>query len=113
MAEAAVVGVQDDLTGQAVTAFVALKHDSNSNSSNDEEKDDGIRRALIMQVRKSIGPFAAPRRVYVVPDLPKTRSGKIMRRVLRKILAGEVEGMGDVSTVSINEWILLNYRTMA
>ena len=53
-----------------------------------------------MQVRKSIGPFAAPRRIYIVPDLPKTRSGKIMRRVLRKILEGQVDGMGDVSTVS-------------
>ena len=65
-----------------------------------DNDNDGITKALIMQVRKSIGPFAAPRRIYTVPDLPKTRSGKIMRRVLRKILAGEVDGMGDVSTVS-------------
>lgn len=52
-----------------------------------------------MQVRKSIGPFAAPKAIYVVPDLPKTRSGKIMRRILRKILAGEEDQLGDITTV--------------
>lgn len=54
-----------------------------------------------MQVRKSIGPFAAPKAVFVVDDLPKTRSGKIMRRILRKILSGEEDSLGDTSTVSI------------
>lgn len=53
-----------------------------------------------MQVRKSIGPFAAPKAVFVVDDLPKTRSGKIMRRILRKILSGEEDSLGDTSTVS-------------
>lgn len=53
-----------------------------------------------MQVRKSIGPFAAPKAVFVVDDLPKTRSGKIMRRVLRKILSGEEDSLGDTSTLS-------------
>jgi hypothetical protein len=53
-----------------------------------------------LQVRKSIGPFAAPKAVFTVPDLPKTRSGKIMRRILRKILAGEEDQLGDTSTVS-------------
>jgi acetyl-CoA synthetase len=53
-----------------------------------------------MQVRKSIGPFAAPKSVYVVSDLPKTRSGKIMRRILRKILSGEEDQLGDTSTLS-------------
>lgn len=53
-----------------------------------------------MQVRKSIGPFAAPKAVFVVEDLPKTRSGKIMRRILRKILSGEEDSLGDISTVS-------------
>jgi acetyl-CoA synthetase len=53
-----------------------------------------------MQVRKSIGPFAAPKAVYVVEDLPKTRSGKIMRRILRKILSGEEDSLGDTSTLS-------------
>jgi acetyl-CoA synthetase len=103
VAEAAVVGVQDELTGQAVNAFVALK-DTN-------ESVDAVRKELIMQVRRSIGPFAAPKTVYVVPDLPKTRSGKIMRRILRKILAGEEDQLGDITTLadpSIVEKIIAN-----
>ncbi|PNY26997.1 Acetyl-coenzyme A synthetase [Tolypocladium capitatum] len=92
VAEAAVVGVSDELTGQAVNAFVAVK-DGN-------EIDDALRKEFIMQVRKSIGPFAAPKVIYVVPDLPKTRSGKIMRRILRKILAGEEDQLGDITTLS-------------
>lgn len=93
VAEAAVVGINDELTGQAVNAFVALKE---GNETNDE-----VRKDLIMQVRKSIGPFASPKSVFVVEDLPKTRSGKIMRRILRKILSGEEDSLGDISTVSI------------
>ncbi|GAB0144369.1 Acetyl-coenzyme A synthetase [Epichloe bromicola] len=92
IAEAAVVGVADELTGQAVNAFVAIK-DGN-------EISDTLRKEFIMQVRKSIGPFAAPKAIHVVPDLPKTRSGKIMRRILRKILAGEEDQLGDISTLS-------------
>ena len=92
VAEAAVVGVADELTGQAVNAFVSIKDGNDVN--------DGLRKDLILQVRKSIGPFAAPKAIHVVPDLPKTRSGKIMRRVLRKILAGEEDQLGDTSTVS-------------
>lgn len=64
------------------------------------ESNDQIRKDLVSQVRKSIGPFAAPRAVFVVDDLPKTRSGKIMRRILRKILSGEEDSLGDISTVS-------------
>ncbi|QUC23835.1 uncharacterized protein UV8b_08076 [Ustilaginoidea virens] len=92
VAEAAVVGVADELTGQAVNAFVAVK-DGN-------EINDALRKEFIMQVRKSIGPFAAPKAIHVVPDLPKTRSGKIMRRILRKILAGEEDQLGDITTLS-------------
>lgn len=91
MAEAAVVGVADELTGQAVNAFVSLKQPSDAS--------DALRKEFIMQVRRSIGPFAAPKAVFIVPDLPKTRSGKIMRRVLRKILAGEDDQLGDISSV--------------
>lgn len=91
IAEAAVVGVADELTGQAVNAFVAIK-DGNDAS-------DALRKEFILQVRRSIGPFAAPKAVYIVPDLPKTRSGKIMRRILRKILAGEEDQLGDITTV--------------
>ncbi|KAI9901816.1 hypothetical protein N3K66_003633 [Trichothecium roseum] len=92
IAEAAVVGVADELTGQAVNAFVALKEGN--------EASDALRKEFVMQVRKSIGPFAAPKAVHVVPDLPKTRSGKIMRRILRKILAGEEDQLGDITTLS-------------
>ena len=87
------MGVTDELTGQAVNAFVAIK--------NGDEVDDNLRKEFTMQVRKSIGPFAAPKAIYVVPDLPKTRSGKIMRRILRKILAGEEDQLGDITTVSV------------
>jgi len=55
---------------------------------------------LIFQVRKAIGPFAAPKSIIIVDDLPKTRSGKIMRRILRKILAGEKDQLGDTSTLA-------------
>ena len=92
VAEAAVVGVSDELTGQAVNALVAIK-DAFSDSPE-------LRKELVTQVRKSIGPFAAPRSVYVVADLPKTRSGKIMRRILRKILSDEEDQLGDTSTLS-------------
>lgn len=91
VAEAAVVGVQDELTGQSVNAFVSVKDVA--------EVTDALRKEFIMQVRKSIGPFAAPKAVFIVPDLPKTRSGKIMRRILRKILAGEEDQLGDITTV--------------
>ena len=100
MAEAAVVGVNDELTGQAVNAFVALKTGTATDST---------RKDLIMQVRKSIGPFAAPKAVFIVEDLPKTRSGKIMRRILRKILAGEEDSLGDTSTVSSLHLLLLEF----
>jgi len=90
--EAAVVGINDELTGQAVNAFVSIK---DGNEINDQLKKD-----LILQVRKSIGPFAAPKAVFAIPDLPKTRSGKIMRRILRKILAGEEDQLGDTSTLA-------------
>lgn len=87
------MGINDELSGQAVNAFVSLK---DGNESNDQIKKD-----LVLQVRKSIGPFAAPKAVFVVDDLPKTRSGKIMRRILRKILSGEEDSLGDTSTVRI------------
>lgn len=90
------MGVHDELTGQAVNAFVSLKEGN-------ETKNDQVRKDLILQVRKSIGPFAAPKAIFMVDDLPKTRSGKIMRRILRKILAGEEDSLGDTSTVSWHE----------
>lgn len=92
VAESAVVGINDDLTGQAVNAFVALKFKPSDDAA--------IKKELILQVRKSIGPFAAPKSVILVDDLPKTRSGKIMRRILRKVLSGEEDQLGDISTLS-------------
>lgn len=92
VAEAAVVGINDEMTGQAVNAFVALKDNSQAS--------DAKRKELVMQVRKSIGPFAAPKAIYIIDDLPKTRSGKIMRRILRKILSGEEDSLGDTSTLA-------------
>ncbi|ODV88653.1 hypothetical protein CANCADRAFT_3299 [Tortispora caseinolytica NRRL Y-17796] len=92
VAESAVVGTPDDLTGQSVNAFVTLK--------DGETKDADIKKQLILHVRKLIGPFAAPKTVILVNDLPKTRSGKIMRRILRKVLSGEEDQLGDMSTLS-------------
>ncbi|CAG8722602.1 2517_t:CDS:1, partial [Dentiscutata heterogama] len=85
VAEAAVIGVPDELTGQSIQAFVTLK----PNCSTDVKD-------LILQVRKVIGPFAAPKKIYIVSDLPKTRSGKIMRRILRKIICDEIDQLGDL-----------------
>lgn len=95
VAESAVVGFPDELTGSAVAAFVSLK---DKELSNDEAV--AIKKELVFTVRKEIGPFAAPKLILLVNDLPKTRSGKIMRRILRKILAGEEDQLGDVSTLS-------------
>jgi acetyl-CoA synthetase len=94
VAEVAIVGVEDELTGQAVVAFVstAADHERLSNEA--------LIKELRQQVRDSIGPFAAPKRIVVVDDLPKTRSGKIMRRILRKIVAGEEDQLGDITTLA-------------
>ncbi|KAK6868823.1 Acetyl-coenzyme A synthetase 1 [Candida tropicalis] len=94
VAESAVVGYADDLTGQAVAAYVSLKKDK----VNDDLE--AVKKELILTVRKEIGPFAAPKLILLVDDLPKTRSGKIMRRILRKVLAGEEDQLGDISTLS-------------
>lgn len=93
--ENAVVGYSHELTGQAIASFVALKNKNLSDSQIEEAK-----KQIIMGVRKEIGPFAAPKVIFIVDDLPKTRSGKIMRRILRKILAGEEDQLGDTSTLS-------------
>ncbi|ORX58690.1 acetyl-coenzyme A synthetase [Hesseltinella vesiculosa] len=92
VAEAAVIGGHDDLTGQCIHAFVSLKPNLDTA--------DGLEKELTLQVRKIIGPFATPKRIYVVPDHPKTRSGKIMRRILRKIVNGEQDQLGDISTLA-------------
>lgn len=95
VAETAVVGAPDEMTGQSITAFVALKPDYVH-----QESEEALLKELTIQVRRAIGPFATPKRIICVKDLPKTRSGKIVRRVLRKIVCGEADQLGDLSTVS-------------
>ncbi|KAI0801962.1 acetyl-coenzyme a synthetase [Irpex lacteus] len=96
VAEAAVIGANDELTGQAVHSFVTLKREFKYDPSNEA----ALIKELVLQVRKVIGPFAAPKKIYIVSDLPKTRSGKIMRRIMRKIIAGEGDQLGDLSTLA-------------
>ncbi|KAG0322878.1 acetyl-CoA synthetase [Linnemannia gamsii] len=93
VAEAAAIGAHDDVTGQCIHAFVCLKPGISSHSND-------LTKELVLQVRKVIGPFAAPKKIYLVEDLPKTRSGKLMRRILRKIVAGEKDSLGDISTLA-------------
>jgi len=92
VAEAAVVAFPHDIKGQAIHAFVTL----NAGEEGSEE----LRRELNQEVRKDIGALAAPERIQFAPSLPKTRSGKIMRRILRKIAEGETSGFGDTSTLA-------------
>lgn len=92
VAEAAVVGFPHEVKGQGIYAYVTL--------ISGEDPTDDLRRELIIWVRKEIGPIAAPDQIHWAPGLPKTRSGKIMRRILRKIAANETESLGDISTLA-------------
>lgn len=92
VAEAAIVGYPHDMKGEGIYAFVIL--------NTGVEGSDDLRKALIDHVRKEIGPIATPDKIQFTDTLPKTRSGKIMRRILRKIAAGDVEDMGDLSTLA-------------
>jgi len=92
VAEAAVVGFPHDVKGQGIYAYVTLTADS----APSEE----LRKELVQWVRKEIGPIATPDFIQWAPALPKTRSGKIMRRILRKIAANEHEQLGDTSTLA-------------
>jgi acetyl-CoA synthetase len=92
VAEAAVVGMPHDLKGQGIYAYVTL----NAN----ETGDDALRRELVQWVRREIGPIATPDAIQFAAGLPKTRSGKIMRRILRKIAEGDISNLGDTSTLA-------------
>ena len=92
VAEAAVVGMPHDIKGQGIYAYVTL----NAN----EEPTEELRHDLIKWVRAEIGPIASPDYVQFAPGLPKTRSGKIMRRILRKIAENDVSNLGDTSTLA-------------
>lgn len=100
VSEAAVVGIPDEIKGETPYAFVITRSSSN-------ESDDEIRTALNSHVSKAIAKFAVPKDTIVVSGLPKTRSGKIMRRILRKIAATDAKNMdriskelGDTSTLA-------------
>ena len=92
VAEAAVVGYPHDLKGQGIYAYVTLNVG--------EEPTEALRKELVAWVRKEIGPIASPDLIQWAPGLPKTRSGKIMRRILRKIAANEHDALGDTSTLA-------------
>src|SRR6185369_1252395 len=94
VAEAAVVGFPHAIKGQGIYAYVLLTAGFNGQSK------ESIAGALKEQVRHAIGAFAAPDVIHVASGLPKTRSGKIMRRILRKIAGGEYDGLGDLTTLA-------------
>jgi acetyl-CoA synthetase len=92
VAEAAVVGYPHEITGQGIYAYVTLM--------GGEEYVDELKDELVQLVRKEIGPIAKVNIIQWAPGLPKTRSGKIMRRILRKIAANELDNLGDTSTLA-------------
>ena len=99
--ECAVVGIPDEIKGEALVVFVVWKKDSSA--------EEDIIKQVVNQIKKEIGPIAIPKKVYVVPDLPRTRSGKIMRRILRKLFTKE--DLGDLSTLA-NPEIMIKIQTM-
>ncbi|HHN0797837.1 TPA: acetyl-coenzyme A synthetase, partial [Pseudomonas aeruginosa] len=92
VAEAAVVGCPHDVKGQAIYAFVTLMAGS--------QPSEALQQELLALVGKEIGSFAKPDHLQWAPSLPKTRSGKIMRRILRKIACNELDSLGDTSTLA-------------
>ena len=90
--EAAVVGYPHDVKGQGIYAFITLEHGV--------EVSDDLKKEIVTTVRKIIGPIASPDVLLFTDNLPKTRSGKIMRRILRKIAANETDSLGDISTLA-------------
>jgi acetyl-CoA synthetase len=92
VAEAAVVGMPHDIKGQGIYAYVTLKVGA--------QPSEDLRKELVQWVRREIGPIATPDVIQWAPGLPKTRSGKIMRRILRKIAEGDTSNLGDTSTLA-------------
>jgi acetyl-CoA synthetase len=92
VSEAAVVGYPHEIKGEGIYAFVVLREGM--------EPVDGLDRALSEHVKKEISPIARPDKIQFAAGLPKTRSGKIMRRILRKIAGGQTEDLGDISTLA-------------
>jgi acetyl-CoA synthetase len=92
VSEAAVVGYPHDIKGQGIYAYVTLMAG--------EQPSEALRKELVQWVRTEIGPIASPDLIQFAPNLPKTRSGKIMRRILRKIAEDEFSNLGDTSTLA-------------
>ncbi len=92
VAESAVVGFPHEIKGQGIYAFVTLKEGF--------APTEGLKKELVLHIRKEIGPIAVPDKIHFTEGLPKTRSGKIMRRILRKIAEGEIDQLGDTSTLA-------------
>ena len=92
VAEAAVVGAPHDIKGQGIYCYVTLKAGN--------QGDDALKKELVATVRQIIGPTASPDWIQFSPGLPKTRSGKIMRRILRKIAEDDFSNLGDTSTLA-------------
>jgi acetyl-CoA synthetase len=92
VAEAAVVGYPHEIKGTSIYAYVTLK--------TGVEKSDALKKELVSHVRTLIGPIATPEKIQWADGLPKTRSGKIMRRILKKVASGEVNDLGDTSTLA-------------
>lgn len=92
VAESAVVGFPHEVKGEDLYAYVILK--------TGVEGSDALKKELVAHVRKEIGPIASPGKIQFVPGLPKTRSGKIMRRILRKVASGELDQLGDTTTLA-------------
>ncbi|SHN67021.1 acetate--CoA ligase [Desulfovibrio litoralis] len=107
VAESSVVGMPHSVKGEAIYAFIHLKEE--------EKPTDAMRSDLRKWVRKEIGPIATPEYIQFVESLPKTRSGKIMRRVLRKIVSGNIEDLGDLTTlvdVSVVEALVTEHELL-
>jgi acetyl-CoA synthetase len=105
VAESGAVGVPDPLTGEALHVFVVLKDGVASSES--------LQKQITNTIRKEVGPLATPRQIDFVPGLPKTRSGKIMRRILKKIALRDFENLGDITTLAdpgIVEKIVAEFR---
>jgi acetyl-CoA synthetase len=108
VSEAAVVGYPHDLKGQGIYCYVTLMAGN--------EGSEALRKELVQWVRKEIGPIASPDLIQFAPGLPKTRSGKIMRRILRKIAEDDFSNLGDISTLadpSVVEELINNRQNRA
>jgi acetyl-CoA synthetase len=107
IAESAVVGYPHDIKGEGIYAYAVLM--------GDETPSEDLRKELVQHVRKVIGPIATPEVILFVPGLPKTRSGKIMRRILRKVAENAFDQLGDTSTLAdpgVVEAIVANHKKL-